>query len=46
VKAFVPWLTVLAVVIVLNALRLRPLAAAVAIAWLIYCAYTWLRPRR
>ena len=45
-KAFVPWLTVLAVIIVLNALRLRPLAAAVAIAWLIFCVYTWVRPRR
>jgi hypothetical protein len=46
VKAFVPWLTVLAVIIALNALRLRALAAAVAIAWLIYCVYTWIRPRR
>jgi hypothetical protein len=46
VKPFIPWLTVLAVVIALNALRLRPLAAAVAIAWLVYCVWTWVRPRK
>jgi len=46
VRVFVPWLTVIAVIILLNALRLRPLAAAVAIAWLIFCVYTWVRPRR
>ncbi|MDW5329885.1 MULTISPECIES: hypothetical protein [unclassified Plantactinospora] len=45
-KAFLPWLLVLAVVIALNALRLRPLATAVAIAWLGYCVWTWVRPRR
>jgi hypothetical protein len=45
VKPFIPWLTVLAVVIALNALRLRPLAAAVAVAWLIYCVWTWVRPK-
>ncbi|GAB3970288.1 hypothetical protein V1634_23165 [Plantactinospora veratri] len=44
-KAFLPWLLVLAVVIALNALRLRPLATAVAIAWLGYCLWTWFRPR-
>ena len=44
-KPFIPWLTVLAVVIALNALRLRPLAAAVAVAWLVYCVWTWIRPK-
>jgi hypothetical protein len=44
VKVFLPWLTVIAVIIALNALRLRPLAAAVAVGWLAYCLYTWLRP--
>ncbi|MEO3926025.1 hypothetical protein ABGB07_19460 [Micromonosporaceae bacterium B7E4] len=44
-KAFLPWLLVLAVVIALNALRLRPLATAVVIAWLGYCVSTWVRPR-
>lgn len=46
VKAFVPWLTVLAVIIALNALRLRPLATVVAVGWLAYCVWTWLRPDR
>lgn len=45
-KAFLPWLLVLAVVIALNALRLRPLAAVVAIGWLGYCVWTWIRPPR
>ena len=45
-KAFLPWLAVLALVLALNALRLRPLAAAVSIAWLAWCVYTWVRPRR
>ncbi|MFB6396652.1 hypothetical protein [Polymorphospora lycopeni] len=45
-KAFVPWLVVLAVILALNALRLRPLATAVAVAWLVYCIWTWVRPRR
>jgi hypothetical protein len=45
VKAFLPWLAVIAVVILLNALKLRPLAAAVSIAWLAWCVYTWVRPR-
>lgn len=44
-KAFVPWLTVLAIVIALNALRLKPLAVAVSLAWLAYCVWTWARPR-
>jgi hypothetical protein len=46
VKAFIPWLTVLALVIALNALRLRPLATALAVGWLIYCVWTWVRPKR
>jgi hypothetical protein len=46
VKAFVPWLTVLALVYVLNMLHLRPLATALAVGWLIYCVWTWVRPKR
>ena len=46
VKAFVPWLTVLALVILLNALHLRPLATALAVGWLVYCLWTWFRPKR
>ncbi|HEX8630718.1 MAG TPA: hypothetical protein VF755_21375 [Catenuloplanes sp.] len=45
-RAFVPWLTVLAIVLVLSALRLRPLALAVSVAWLAYCVWTWVRPGR
>ena len=45
-KAFLPWLTVLALVIILNALRLRPLATALAVGWLVYCVWTWVRPKR
>ena len=45
-QAFIPWLAVLAVIVALNLLRLRPLAAAVAMAWLAYCVYTWVRPGR
>ncbi len=45
-KAFVPWLTVLAVVVTLSALKLRPLAVAVSLGWLAYCVYTWVRPAR
>ncbi len=45
-KVFVPWLTVLAVVIALSALKLRPLALAVSLAWLAYCVWTWIRPAR
>jgi len=44
-KALVPWLVVLAVVIALNALRLRPVATAVVLGWLVYCVWTWVRPR-
>ena len=44
-KAFLPWLAVLGLVFVLSALKLRPLAAAVSIAWLAWCVYTWVRPR-
>ena len=43
-KAFVPWLAVLALVIALNALRLKPLAVAVSLTWLAYCVWTWVRP--
>jgi hypothetical protein len=42
----VPWLVVLGLVVLLNALRLRPLAAVVAVAWLVWCVWTWVRPRR
>jgi hypothetical protein len=45
-KSFVPWLVVLAVIIALSALRLRPLATMVAIGWLGYCVWTWIRPAR
>jgi hypothetical protein len=45
-KAWLPWLTVLAVVFLLSTFRLRALAAAVAIAWFIYAAYTWVRAAR
>lgn len=46
VKPFVPWLTVLAIVIALNALKLKPLATAVALGWLGYCVWTWVRPQK
>ncbi|MEH1054606.1 hypothetical protein V6U89_05265 [Micromonospora sp. CPCC 206171] len=36
----------LALVVVLSALRLRPLAAAVSLAWLAWCVWTWIRPTR
>ncbi|BCJ64324.1 hypothetical protein Prubr_13450 [Polymorphospora rubra] len=39
-------MVVLVVVLALNALRLRPLATAVAVAWLVYCIWTWVRPNR
>lgn len=38
------WLVVMAVIIGLNLLRLRPLAVVVALAWLGYAAYTWIAP--
>jgi hypothetical protein len=43
VKSWLPWLAVLALIMVLSALRLRPLATAVAAGWLVYCVYTWIR---
>lgn len=46
VKAFLPWLAVLAVVLLLSALRLRPLATAVSLGWLAWCVLTWFRPTR
>jgi hypothetical protein len=45
-KSFVPWLAVLALIMVLNALKLRPLATVVAVGWLGYCVWTWVRPGR
>lgn len=45
-KSLVPWLTVLAVVFLLSMLRLRALASVVAVGWLIYCGYTWIRAAR
>ncbi|WP_199723367.1 hypothetical protein [Micromonospora sp. CV4] len=45
-KAFLPWLAVLAVVLLLSALRLRPLATAVSLGWLAWCVLTWFRPTR
>jgi hypothetical protein len=45
-KALIPWLTVLAVVLLLSALRLRALAGAVALAWLVYAVFTWIRAAR
>jgi hypothetical protein len=46
VKAFIPWLAVLALIIVLNMLKLRSLATAVAVTWFVYCVWTWVRPRK
>ncbi|MEV4499359.1 hypothetical protein AB0J84_27135 [Micromonospora arborensis] len=45
-KGFLPWLTVLAVVLLLSALRQRALATAVSLGWLAWCAWTWFRPTR
>ncbi|MBM0238335.1 hypothetical protein JNW88_16350 [Micromonospora sp. ATA32] len=45
-KAFLPWLAVLALVMLLSALRMRPLATAVSLAWLGWCVWTWVRPKR
>ncbi|SCE78989.1 hypothetical protein GA0070618_0947 [Micromonospora echinospora] len=42
-RVFGPWLAVLAVVLLLSALRLRALAAAVSVGWLVWCAWTWIR---
>ena len=46
VRAVLSWLVVAAVVLGLNALRMRPLATAVAVGWLCWCVYTWMRPAR
>ncbi|MGC4857859.1 hypothetical protein [Micromonospora sp. DT41] len=46
VKAFLPWLAVLAVVLLLSALRQRALATAVSLGWLAWCVWTWFRPTR
>jgi hypothetical protein len=46
VRAVLSWLLVAAVVVALTALRMRPLATAVAVAWLVWCVYTWVRPAR
>ncbi len=46
VRGFGPWLAVLAVVLLLSALRLRTLAALVSLTWLAWCVWTWIRPRR
>ncbi|MCX4386554.1 hypothetical protein OG777_06385 [Micromonospora peucetia] len=46
VRAFGPWLAVLAVVLLLDALRLRVLAAVVSVAWLVWCVWSWVRPAR
>ncbi|MFC0533647.1 hypothetical protein [Phytohabitans kaempferiae] len=44
-KVLFPWLAVLAVVLLLDALHLSFLATAVAVSWLVYCIWTWVRPR-
>jgi len=46
VRAVLSWLLVTAVVLALSAARMRPLATAVAIGWLVWCVYTWVRPRQ
>lgn len=46
VRGFGPWLAVLALVLLLSALRLRALAAVVSLAWLAWCVWTWVRPAR
>lgn len=46
VRGFLPWLAVLAVVLLLSALRLRALATVVSVGWLIWCVWTWFRPTR
>ncbi|MCO1598660.1 hypothetical protein M8C17_26275 [Micromonospora sp. RHAY321] len=45
-RGFLPWLTVLAVVLLLSALRLRALATVVSLGWLVWCLWTWFRPAR
>ncbi|MGB2569398.1 hypothetical protein ACPFP2_13230 [Micromonospora citrea] len=46
VRGFGPWLAVLAVVVLLSALRLRALATLVSLTWLAWCVWTWIRPDR
>ncbi|MEU4772379.1 hypothetical protein [Micromonospora sp. NPDC023644] len=46
VRAFGPWLAVLAAVLLLDALGLRTLAAVVSVAWLVWCVWSWVRPAR
>lgn len=46
VKVLLPWLAVLVVVLLLDAMHLSVLATAVAIGWLVYCVWTWVRPKR
>lgn len=46
VKGFLPWLAVLALVLLLSALRLRALATVVSLGWLVWCVWTWFRPTR
>jgi hypothetical protein len=45
VKVLLPWLAVLAVVLLLDAMHLSALATAVAVTWLVYCVWTWVRPK-
>lgn len=45
VKVLIPWLAVLAVVLLLDAMKLGALATVVAVTWLVYCVWTWVRPR-
>ncbi|WP_173156513.1 hypothetical protein [Phytohabitans suffuscus] len=44
-KVLLPWLAVLAVVLLLDAMHLSFLATAVAVSWLVYCVWTWVRPK-
>jgi len=44
-RVFLPWLIVLGAIITLNALHMKPLASALAVGWLGYCIWTWIRPR-
>jgi len=46
VKVLLPWLAVLALVLLLDAMHLGVLATAVAVTWLVYCVWTWVRPRK
>ena len=45
-RAFLPWLTVLALVFLLSMLRLRTLATLLVVGWFAYCVYTWIRAAR